>query len=469
MSRAFPAGPFVSTSLLGAWGLVFLFLVSRGLAGGEEKAPGRGRGAEPPSFYRDIQPLFQTRCVGCHGGDSPKAKLRLSSLEELRAGGKHGDPIVPSKPEESLLFLLLSGERKPKMPPEKEGALEPEEIALVRAWIQAGCPAGEQPREPLPYSRPLEPPVYSRPPAVKALAYTGDGRLLLAAGYREVLVLRAEGEGLLPVARLLGEAEEIGLLGLSPDGAKVLAAGGSPGRFGEVQLWDLAERRLLWFQRIGRDCLFAGAFSAAGDRLVAAGTDRALHVLESATGKELYSTEIHSDWVFGAAFNPEGTRIVSAGRDKTVKVSACPGGEFLQTLATLEGPVMRVVARPGTAQFLAGGESRKPVLYDAKEMKQVKELETQPGAILALAASADGKLLAVAGSADEVRVYEAESGKRKAAFKVPGGWVYALAIRPDSLTLAAAGYDGQIRLFDLKEGKDLRAFSAAPIGRLREF
>ena len=30
--------------------------------------------ASPPTYYRDIQPLLQRNCAGCHGGDRPKGR-----------------------------------------------------------------------------------------------------------------------------------------------------------------------------------------------------------------------------------------------------------------------------------------------------------------------------------------------------------------------------------------------------------
>jgi WD40 repeat protein/mono/diheme cytochrome c family protein len=455
--------------ILSLWPFLLLQPTAAGL---EEKAGGKASAASPVTFYDHLEPILRDHCLGCHSGERPKGRLSLTSFEELKAGGKRGVPVVPGKPEESLLYLLLTGARKPSMPPEKEGRLSEPELARVRAWIAGGCLSGEARREPPPYSRPLEPPVYPRPPAVTALTYSPDGALLYVAGYREVLVHRPESAaaaGGLPEARLLGEAEQLNALQISSDGKLLAAAGGSPARFGELQLWDTAGRKLLRFIRLGKDTLYAAAFSAAGDRIVVGGTDRALHLLEVKSGKELYAIETHADWVLGLAFSAGDERIVSAGRDKTVKVSVAASGEFLKNLENPGGPIFRVVARPGTSQFLAGGDGRKPLLFDAKEMKQVKELEGQPGAILAAAFSADGKLVAVGTTESEVRVYQVENASRIATLKAPGGWVYALAFRPDGQRLAVSGYEGQVRLFEVPSGKEVATFPAAPVGRLRSF
>jgi len=432
----------------------------------------------PPTYHGAIAKVFRERCVACHGGEEPKSKLSLEALDSVKAGGKKGAAIVPGKPGESLLFKLITGAAKPAMPPKKEGPLAAEEVEVIRAWIEAGCPEGEPVAEPKPYSRRLEPPTYARPGSVTALAYGADGERLFVAGYREILVHRAEaapdaagrGErGVYPEARLLGEAEQIHVLQTAPGGGLLLAAGGSPSRFGELQLWDVAAGKLVRFLRLGRDVIYAASFSSNGERIAVGGTDRRVRVIETASGKELISSEVHSDWILGVAFGAEDSRIASAGRDKTVKISAAASGEFLQNLSTLEGPVFRLIARPGSNHFLAAGESNKPALYDAKDLKRVREFEDQPGAVLAAAFSADGKLLALGGSGGEVRVYRTDDGNRAQSSNVPEGWTYALAFRPDGERIAAAGYDGCVRILGVKDGKEARAFLPFPIGIFRKF
>ncbi len=428
----------------------------------------------PVTYHGHVEAIVKERCLGCHGGEKPKGQLSMESLEDLLEGGRKGEPLVAGHPSESLLFQLITGAGKPVMPPEMQGTLTADEIAVFRAWILDGLKAGEKQAVVAPYSVPLATPVYRRAPAVTALAYDQGGRNLYVTGYKEILVYEAEPERApagypIPIARLLGEAESIHALQLSPDGALLAAAGGSPARFGELQLWDTGSHALARFVRLGSDCLYALSFSASGDRLAVAGTDRAVYELDVKTGETVYSSEIHSDWIFGVAFSADGTRLASAGRDRTVKVSAADDGKFLQNLATMEGPVMRVVQRPGSQQFLIGAESHQAILYDAQEMKEVRKLEEQPGAVLAAAISGDGKLVAVGGDASEVRVYESDDGKRKLTLTGSSDWIYALAFRPDGRRLATSGYEGLVRIYEIGEGREVRSFPAVPIGRFRRF
>jgi WD40 repeat protein len=324
---------------------------------------------------------------------------------------------------------------------------------------------GEQAADATPPNRP-EPPAYARPPAITALAYSGDGRLLLVAGYREVLVHDAEpGDGAgadggptRPRMRLGGEAERLNALAVSPSGALLAAAGGSPGLSGELQVWDTATWKLARRVPAGKDTLLAAAFSPDGGRIVVGGADRTVRVIDAPTGAEVFAAEVHSDWVTGVAFIDEGKRLVSAGRDRTIRSFEAAGGRAIETVATWDEPVLTLAARPGSGVVVAAGEGRRPVLLDAARGKELRKLEDHPGAVLASAFSRDGSLVAVGGAGDEVRVHDAGDGKRKAALRGAKDWIYALAFSPDGGRLAAAGYEGVVRVYDVKEAKEVRGF-----------
>jgi dipeptidyl aminopeptidase/acylaminoacyl peptidase len=431
--------------------------------------PAADGAAAPLTYYRDIQPLLQRSCTGCHGGERPKSGLSLETLDGLRAGGKKGVPLVPGKPAESLLYLLASRERKPFMPPKEEDALGKSDLSIIRAWIETGAAGGEPAPESLPYAVPPRPPIYPRPPPIAALCWSKDGKRLFVGGYREVLLVEPEPDGPAPEpGRFVGEAERIHVLALSPGEKLLAAAGGSPGLFGELQLWDPASGVMKRYVRLGRDTLFAASFSPDGSRIALGGTDRSIRLLETDTLKELYASEIHSDWILGLAFTADGSRIISGGRDRTLKVSGAKDGKLIETLAAWNDPIHTVTARPGSPVVLAAGEGKTPVLFDAEALKESRKLEGQPGAVLASAFSADGKLLAVAGASGEGRIYGVDDGALKAVFRGHTGWVYALAFRPDGERIAVAGYEGTIRIHETREGKEVRSFVPVPIAGAEE-
>jgi len=86
-------------------------------------------------WTKNVQPLFDTQCVKCHGPIEQKSGLELDTPEAVFKGGDEGAAIVPGKPEESRLYQYLAAGSDPHMPPKKQ--LKESEIAAVREWIAA--------------------------------------------------------------------------------------------------------------------------------------------------------------------------------------------------------------------------------------------------------------------------------------------------------------------------------------------
>jgi mono/diheme cytochrome c family protein len=98
------------------------------------------------TYEKDIKPIFEESCVKCHKGEKPKGKLNLTSLEGAMKGGKDGKVIEPGKSSDSMLVLAvahMTDDDMDYMPPRKNKAgikqLTPEQIGLIRAWIDQGA------------------------------------------------------------------------------------------------------------------------------------------------------------------------------------------------------------------------------------------------------------------------------------------------------------------------------------------
>ena len=59
--------------------------------------------ATPPGFDADIKPIFQAKCVMCHG-TAPQGKLDLRSQQSILDGGVSGPVVVPGAADKSLLL-----------------------------------------------------------------------------------------------------------------------------------------------------------------------------------------------------------------------------------------------------------------------------------------------------------------------------------------------------------------------------
>jgi hypothetical protein len=73
---------------------------------------------EGVTYQTDIRPLFEASCVRCHGGERPKAGLHLDSLESVLKGSKDGKVITPGDSTKSILVIAVSRiDPKKAMPP----------------------------------------------------------------------------------------------------------------------------------------------------------------------------------------------------------------------------------------------------------------------------------------------------------------------------------------------------------------
>ena len=92
---------------------------------------------EPIDFERDVAPILETRCLGCHIGLTARAHLSIENLESLLEGGDSGPAIDPGSAEDSLLLHMISGDG-PEMPKDAEPLTEAEVAAIAR-WIDGGA------------------------------------------------------------------------------------------------------------------------------------------------------------------------------------------------------------------------------------------------------------------------------------------------------------------------------------------
>ncbi len=101
-----------------------------------------GPAADTVSFADDVLPIFMERCAQCHGavGDDGKprteAGLNLLEYERVMIGSEFGSVVEAGSAENSfLLEMIVEGDM-----PEEGDPVPENEIAVVRAWIEAGAP-----------------------------------------------------------------------------------------------------------------------------------------------------------------------------------------------------------------------------------------------------------------------------------------------------------------------------------------
>lgn len=422
---------------------------------------------KPVSFYTDVVPIFKKSCNGCHHPGKLKGQLDLTTYETAIKGGKNGAILKAGDPKGSMLMDEITGE-EPSMP--KEGdPLTKAELALIEKWIAQGA------KDDTPASaksmKPSQPPTYSAPPVISALAWSPDGKILAVSGYHEVLLHDVAGSNI--VARLLGESPRVESLAYSADGKLLGVAGSAPARFGEVQIWNTTSNALEKSFKVSTDSIYGISFSPQADRVAVGCADKTVRVFAVADGKELLKFDNHSDWVFGTTWTLDGKRLLTGSRDKAMKMIDASSGQFIDDINKLIDPILCIARHPKEDVVAYGGEmgiSRTYKISDNQgrtaannDVNMRKEFERLPGPVHAITYNADGSLLALGGAGPEVRVFNSADAKRVAALKGHSGAIFALAFNSQTNLLATGGFDGSVRIYSTPKGDLVRSFVPVPI------
>lgn len=458
-------------------GLIFLLLGAGsafGQAKKEEKLP------ETVSYYKDVRPLFQQHCQGCHQPAKAQGGYVMTTFADLFKKTDSDVPgIVAGKPAESELFKQITPKNgaKPAMPRMKD-ALSERDVALIRKWIEQGA------KDDTPASAKSllvdadHPPTYVQPPVINAIAFSKDGTMLAVAGFHEVLL--HSGDGVTLIARLIGVSERIQSIAFSPDGKWLAVTGGNPGRFGEVQLWNVQTRKLKLSLPITFDTVYGASWSPDSKKIAFGCADNSLRAIDAETGKQVLFQGGHGDWVLDTVFSVKGTHLVSVSRDRSMKLTEVATERLEDNITSitpgaLKGGLQAVDRHPTKDELLIGGADGTPKLYqmfrtkDRKigdDFNNIRNYASMPGRIFAAKFNRDGSRLAVGSSNDrkgEVRVYETSTGKLVTTCKGIHGPIYAVAFHPTANIVASAGFEGTVHLNDATTGELIRDFVPVPL------
>ena len=101
---------------------------------------------KPVDFDKEILPILKNNCLACHNKTAAKAKLVLETPQDILKGGDSGPAIAPKKSGSSLLLKAASHQLEDTiMPPRankvQASDLTPDELALIKLWIDQGAKA----------------------------------------------------------------------------------------------------------------------------------------------------------------------------------------------------------------------------------------------------------------------------------------------------------------------------------------
>src|SRR5580765_3490979 len=92
------------------------------------------------SYYRDVRPILQANCQGCHQPAKAKGGYVMTNFKGLLAGGENeGAAVVPAHPEKSAILKMVTPQDGEVRMPKGKTPLSEGEVALINSWIQQGA------------------------------------------------------------------------------------------------------------------------------------------------------------------------------------------------------------------------------------------------------------------------------------------------------------------------------------------
>jgi WD40 repeat protein len=429
------------------------------------------------SYFKQIRPIFQANCQGCHQPAKRGGEYVMTAFDQMLKGGESTEAaIVAGQPEKSnLLTQIALKDGKAAMPKERPPLSQPQ-IDLIKTWIAQGA------KDDTPMSnRELfdieHPPVYPAPPVINSLDFSPDGKLLAVAGYHEVILHEVPADASQPtkiVARLVGLSERIEAATFSPDGQKLAISGGKPGRSGELQIWNVPEKKLIQSIAVGYDTCYGASWSPNGQLVAVGCADNTTRAFDPITGEQKFFNGAHSDWVLDTVFGVKSDHIVTVGRDMTMKLYEVATQRFVDNITSitpgaLKGGLNQVTRHPTKDEVLAAGSDGSVKIYKmyrtqarqiGDDFNLIRAYPSLPGRTMSVCFSADGSKVAACSSLDgkgTVMIAQTDDAKQLAMVEVPESGLFTIAFRPDGNTVAVAGFDGTVRLFDTS-GKLVQKF-----------
>jgi WD40 repeat protein len=311
-------------------------------------------------------------------------------------------------------------------------------------------------------------PLTDEVPEIASAAFTPDGRFLATGGADEFLRLWDASTGT-EARRFKARAPDNGSLAFSRDGKALFLRQNK-----QFFLWDwVAGKKLDHIEAPPK--AWRLALSSPGGMLAWLGEDRAVHLRDAATGKELHSWKCNFN-LLSLYFSPQGKFLIvvdplgcqSEIRDvKTGKEHSLVGREGLLVAVSEDDRIAARVDASARVRFhcLANGQDLTSTERGAAQVISGGRTPLVDAAVF----SPDCRTLAAAMRHEPIRLWETATGKERYRLPQQRGPIVQLAFAPDGSKLVSVGTDKNAivwRIFGPSPGQRPSALSSEQLGGL---
>jgi len=438
--------------------------------------------AKKITYIDHVRPILRQKCFSCHNLDKKSGGLDMTSYTNLMQGGGSGEVVESGDPESSYLFMLVTHESEPFMPP-KSDKLPKKMLATIKQWIKGGVletsgskariskkpafdlglkstpsgkPAGPPP---MPGRLGLEPVVHTRrTTAVTAVATSPWAPLAAVAGQKQVLLYHTQTLELLGV---LPFPEGIAhVLKFSRNGSLLLAGGGHGASRGRVVVWNVKTGKRVIEVGDELDTILAADISADQTRIALGGPSKVVRVYNTRDGSLAYELRKHTDWIDSLEFSPDGVLLATGDRNGGLFVWETDTGREYLSLKGHRGAITGMSWRLDSNILASCSKDATIRLWEMENGRQVKSWGAHGGGTEAVEFTRDGRLVS-AGRDRRTKLWT-QAGKAIRTFEAFSDFALRVTYSDTDKRVIAGDWTGVVRVWDEATGKRLGELTPNP-------
>ena len=438
---------------------------------------------KPPkvTYEDDVLPILRQKCFSCHDADKKKGDLDLTSYSTMMQGGGSGEVIEAGDSASSYLYMLISHESEPFMPPEQP-KLPDEMIETIRKWVDGGvlesksskanlkkkktfdlalksAPTEQPAVAPMPPRLSLEPLTRTQTTtAVSAMAMSPWSPLAAIASQQQVLLYNTQTlqlVGTLPFPEGIPQ-----VLKFSRNGSLLLAGGGQSGATGKCVVWNIQTGERVFEIGDELDTVLAADISSDQTLIALGGPKRVVRIYSTESGRLLHELRKHTDWVCSIEFSPDSVLLATGDRGGGLYVwEGWTGREYL-TLKAHSGCVTDVSWRSDSNVVASCSEDGSIRLWEMNNGGQIKNWGAHGGGVASIEFTRDGRIFSC--GRDRVpRLWDQNGGKQR-DFEAFSDLALEVGFCNETNRAIAGDWTGAIRVWNAADGTRIGDLTSNP-------
>jgi WD40 repeat protein/tRNA A-37 threonylcarbamoyl transferase component Bud32 len=260
---------------------------------------------------------------------------------------------------------------------------------------------------------------------------------------------------------LLGDKDGVFDVALSPDGKRIVSAGGS----GTIKIWDAGDGRELMALRRNDATVMSVRFSPDGKRIASISRDMKIKVWDAQSGTEVKTltrdVSVSRDFIPTAlpvpiVFSPDSKKIASISLNDTIKVWEADSGTALMAFKGHEKFITGLVFTPDGKRIISSSKDQTLRVWDESTGQQLMVLKGHEGIICNVAISPDGKRIVSVSLDRTAKVWDVTTGAELLTLYGIGNFVRSVAFSNDGARFITGDGEGKIKVWDAANGTELK-------------